>query len=113
MSDHEAQPPANPGRYKDAYLTIFLEEFKFLDPECHDDRVREVNMRSKKCNRCLGLAECKMHPHFWLAGEAERLAFNNALPDDLEEARKVAKVAQYQRVVARERYDVLPEDEGE
>jgi len=102
---------ADVGRYKASYITLFLEEFKFLDPECHDGRVREVNMRSKKCNRCLGLEECKLHPLFWLAGEAERLALNNRLPEDIEEARKIAKVADYQRIVKRERYD-LPDEVG-
>lgn len=78
-------------QYKEAYLRQNLDDFKFLDPECHDTRVREINMRTKKCNRCLGFEECKMHPHFWLFGETVRFATNEMteeVPDldlDLED----------------------------
>jgi hypothetical protein len=66
-------------QYKEVYLEAYLDEFKFLDPECHDVRVREINMRTKRCNRCQGFEECKMHPHFWLHGEPIRVAENEKL----------------------------------
>ncbi|MBM3465389.1 MAG: hypothetical protein FJX76_25130, partial [Armatimonadetes bacterium] len=62
--------------YKEAYLREFLDDFKFLDPECHDVRTREINMRTKRCNRCQGFSECKTHPHFWLEGISVRMAEN-------------------------------------
>lgn len=93
--------------YKETYLEAYLDEFRFLDPECHDTRVREINMRSKRCNRCQGFNECKMHPSFWLFGEPIRLDENERMPDELGQGRSAAsQVAEYQRVVARERYDV-------
>ncbi len=89
-------------QFSEAYLEVYLDDFKFLDPECHDTRVREVNMRTKRCNRCLGFNECKMHPHFWLFGEPVRVAENENLPDDAEEAKRLAShTAPYQKVVPR------------
>lgn len=98
-------------QFKEAYLTVYVDDFKFLDPECHDGRVREINMRTKRCNRCLGFNECKMHPHFWLFGEPVRVEEDDFLPGDATEARAAARhVAPYQRVKERHPYDI-PEAE--
>lgn len=94
-------------QFKEAYLGVYLDNFKFLDPECHDNRVREINMRTKRCNRCRGFDECKMHPHFWLFGEPVRLEENDRISDDFDTAKKeAAHVANYQRIITRERYDI-------
>lgn len=86
-------------QYKESYLDVYVDNFRFFDPECHDVRVREINMRTKRCNRCHGFTECKMHPHFWLFGEPLRLEENERLSDDTVEARESAAcVATYQRV---------------
>ena len=99
-------------QYKESYLGVYLDEFRFLDPECHDVRVREINMRTKRCNRCLGFNECKMHPHFWLFGEPVRVNEDERLPDDFDEAREVAgHLASYQKVVPPQRIVEFPEQE--
>lgn len=66
-------------QYKEAYLQQYLDNFTFVDPECKDGRIREINQRTKRCNRCQGFDECKMHPHFWLYGQPERLDKNETL----------------------------------
>jgi len=68
-------------QYKEAYLRPNFDDFKFLDPECHDVRIREINMRTKRCNRCQGFEECKMHPHFWLYGDTTRFAENEEMTE--------------------------------
>jgi hypothetical protein len=94
-------------QYKESYLEVYLDDFRFLDPECHDTRVREINMRTKRCNRCLGFNECKMHPHFWLFGEPTRVEENEFLPDDADEAKTKARhVAPYQKVREREPFPI-------
>jgi len=76
--------------YKEAYLREHVDNFRFMDPECHDIRVREINMRSKRCNRCLGFTACSNHPDFWLYGKPERMERNEKmeeipnLPDETE-----------------------------
>jgi len=70
--------------YKIAYLERHADTFRFLDPECHDVRVREINMRTKRCNRCKGFDDCKMFPHFWLYGEPVRFAENESLVETAE-----------------------------
>jgi hypothetical protein len=98
-------------QYKESYLEVYLDNFKFLDPECHDVRVREINMRTKRCNRCLGFNECKRHPHFWLFGEQLRLEEDQQMPEDAAEAKATAHVAPYQKVITRHPYDI-PEAEA-
>lgn len=60
--------------YSKTYLHKHFENFEFFDVECKDKRVREINMRIRRCLRCPGMEHCKWHPEFWLEGEAERLA---------------------------------------
>jgi len=66
-------------KYSDDYLKRYYDEFKFFDPECRDKRVREIMMRTKRCLVCPGLADCKMHPEFWMAGEPERIKMDEKL----------------------------------
>lgn len=68
-------------QYKEAYLQQHLDNFKFVDPECRDGRIREINQRTKRCNRCQGFDICKMHPHFWLYGQPVRLDENERLEE--------------------------------
>lgn len=60
--------------YCDAYLETYFQNFQFFDRECADKRVREINMRTRRCLMCPGREKCRWHPEFWLEGEAERLA---------------------------------------
>lgn len=60
--------------YCRAYLRKHFDTFEFFDRECRDKRVREVNMRTRRCLKCPGREKCRWHPEFWLEGEAERLA---------------------------------------
>lgn len=46
-----------------------FEGHEFFDPECRDRRVREVNMRTKRCLNCPGLVECRKYPEFWLQSD--------------------------------------------
>ena len=66
-------------QYCESYLKKYYDDFKFFDMECSDARIRETNMRIKRCLRCFGLEACKMHPNFWLEGEDERKRENEAL----------------------------------
>jgi hypothetical protein len=66
--------------YKEAYLKKHFDNFFFFDPECRDRRVREINMRTKRCLVCPGLGDCRTHPDFWLQGLSDRLAANEKLP---------------------------------
>lgn len=63
----------------ESYLRKYYDNFKFFDIDCNDKRVREVNMRIKRCHRCKGFSECKMHPDFWLDGDRERFEENERL----------------------------------
>ncbi|MGV8123946.1 MAG: hypothetical protein AB2L14_29705 [Candidatus Xenobiia bacterium LiM19] len=56
-----------------SYLKKYYDNFQFFDLECDDRRIREVYMRTRRCLRCPGLSQCRMHPEFWLEGEGERL----------------------------------------
>ena len=76
----EVSSPTMP-QFKEAYLQQFLDNFTFVDPECRDGRIREINQRTKRCNRCQGFDACKMHPHFWLHGEDERTDRNETTVD--------------------------------
>lgn len=64
-----------------SYLKKYYDNFQFFDLECDDRRIREVYMRTRRCLRCPGLAQCRMHPEFWLEGEGERLAEDMKLRD--------------------------------
>ncbi len=57
-----------------SYLKKYYDKFQFFDLECDDRRIREVYMRTRRCLRCPGLVQCRMHPEFWLEGEGERIA---------------------------------------
>ncbi len=65
--------------YCETYLKKYYDNFNFFDIDCHDKRIREVNMRIKKCLKCKGLNTCIMHPNFWLEGESVRFAENEKL----------------------------------
>lgn len=60
--------------YCQAYLRKHFDNFEFFDRECNDKRVREVNMRTRRCLSCPGKEKCRWHPEFWLEGETERIA---------------------------------------
>jgi len=64
-----------------SYLKKYYDNFQFFDLECDDRRIREVYMRTRRCLRSPGLAQCRMHPEFWLEGEGERLAEDMKLRD--------------------------------
>lgn len=76
--------------YCESFLKKNFDSFKFFLPECHDKRIREINMRSKRCLKCPGLENCKAYPNFWAAGEGERMQINEVdrqnEPDPPEEA---------------------------
>lgn len=65
--------------YKEAYLEKHFDNFEFFDPECRDKRVREINMRTKRCLACCGFEQCQMHPDYWLKGREERQKENDRL----------------------------------
>lgn len=65
--------------YKEAYLEKHFDNFVFFDPECVDKRVREVNMRIKRCLSCPGFQRCQEHPEYWLKGQEQRLEENESL----------------------------------
>ena len=93
-------------QYKEAYLQQYLDDFKFVDPECRDGRIREINQRTKRCNRCQGFDLCKMHPHFWLYGQPVRLDENERLEEvELPEEEPMEEEADEEQV------DTLPHDE--
>ncbi len=60
--------------YCESYLEKYHDDFNFFDMECSDKRIRETNMRIKRCLKCPGREQCKMHPEFWLEGESARRA---------------------------------------
>lgn len=65
--------------YSEPYLEKHFDEHRFFDPECHDRRVREVNMRTKRCLACPGISACRKYPEYWLQGLEEREALNQTL----------------------------------
>ncbi|MDQ7822934.1 MAG: hypothetical protein RDV48_09090 [Candidatus Eremiobacteraeota bacterium] len=75
--------------YSRAYLRKYYDNFKFFDHECADKRIREINLRIRRCLKCPGKEQCRWHPEFWLEGEPERLAEDARLrtlePDEPEE----------------------------
>lgn len=66
--------------YSEQYLEVYFDEHTFFDPQCHDRRVREVNMRIKRCLTCPGITECRRYPEFWLQGLDEREVLNQEAP---------------------------------
>lgn len=67
--------------YCNSYLEKYYDNFIFFDSECSDKRIRETNIRIKKCLRCPGRQQCGMHPDFWLEGEFERMKENTRLKE--------------------------------
>ncbi len=65
--------------YCESYLKKYYDDFKCFDMECEDKRIRETNMRIKRCLRCPGRPNCRMNPTFWLEGEEERKQENEKL----------------------------------
>ena len=65
--------------YKEEYLEKYFDNFDFFDPECKDKRVREINMRNKRCLACPGFEKCQMHPEYWLKGQSARQEVNESL----------------------------------
>lgn len=63
---------AKMAEYSEEYYHRYFDNFSFFDPECRDKRVREINMRARRCLACKGFPMCKMHPEFWLEGSLER-----------------------------------------
>ena len=51
-------------RYKEEYLVKYFDSFDFFDPSCRDKRLREVNMRSKRCLSCPGFEKCQTFPEY-------------------------------------------------
>lgn len=62
--------------YKEAYLENHFDGFDFFDPECRDRRIREINMRTKRCLGCPGIENCRTHPEYWLQGLELRETLN-------------------------------------
>jgi hypothetical protein len=71
--------------FTNTYLTRNYDNFEFFDHECGDKRIREIYMRTKRCKKCPGFDQCRMHPTFWLDGESERLAEDRRILDAGEE----------------------------
>lgn len=65
--------------YKEEYLQAHFDGFDFFEPECRDKRVREINMRNKRCLACPGFEDCQTHPEYWLKGEEARQEENDRL----------------------------------
>ena len=64
-------------RYKEEYLVKYFDSFDFFDPSCRDKRLREVNMRSKRCPSRPGFEKCQTFPEYWLKGQEERQEIND------------------------------------
>ena len=54
--------------YDETQLQDSFDGHQFFDPQCFDRRVREVNMRTKRCLGCPGISACRRYPEFWLHG---------------------------------------------
>lgn len=79
--------------YKEKYLELNFDDFLFFDPQCRDRRIREINMRTKRCLSCPGFQgvtredgtvvahSCQKHPEYWLKGQDRRRAENESLED--------------------------------
>ena len=76
-----------------AYLRKYFDDFRFFDLECNDKRVREVNMRTRRCLKCPGKDNCRWHPEFWLEGESERIAEDLRLRESGEDVPDVEEEA--------------------
>ncbi len=65
--------------YKEQYLEKHFDGFDYFDPQCRDRRIREINMRTKRCLPCPGFESCQSHPEYWLHGQEQRLEENENL----------------------------------
>ena len=65
--------------YKEEYLEMHFDGFEFFDPQCRDRRIREINMRTKRCLPCPGFERCQTHPEYWLKGQEKRWETDQAL----------------------------------
>ncbi len=65
--------------YKEDYLEKHFDGFDFFDPQCRDWRIREINMRTKRCLPCPGFERCQSHPEYWLKGQEARREENENL----------------------------------
>ncbi|MCR4783225.1 MAG: hypothetical protein K6A35_01725 [bacterium] len=65
--------------YKEEYLQKYFDNFDFFEPQCRDKRLREVNMRNKRCLSCPGFEKCQTFPEYWLKGEENRQEVNDRL----------------------------------
>ncbi|MHB2020913.1 MAG: hypothetical protein ACYCW6_28585 [Candidatus Xenobia bacterium] len=72
-------------QFSEQYLHENFDNFEFFNPGCRDKRIREINMRTKYCLQCKGFEACKMHPHYWLEGEAQRQVENDRLAAEAAE----------------------------
>ena len=68
--------------YKESFLETYFDKHLWFDPQCQDRRVREVNIRTKRCLGCPGLTRCKTYPEYWLVGLEQREALNRELPEN-------------------------------
>jgi hypothetical protein len=71
--------------FTNTYLKRNYDNFEFFDHECGDKRIREIYMRTRRCLKCPGFEQCRMHPSFWLAGESDRLVEDRRILDAGEE----------------------------
>jgi hypothetical protein len=65
--------------YSEQFLEDYYDDHVFFDPQCRDRRIREVNMRTKRCLTCPGIQSCRNYPEFWLQGLEEREAINQKI----------------------------------
>ena len=65
--------------YSEQFLEDYYDDHVFFDPQCRDRRIREVNMRTKRCLTCPGIQSCRNYPEFWLQGLEEREAINQQI----------------------------------
>lgn len=65
--------------YSEHYLEKHYDDHVFFDPQCNDRRIREVNMRTKRCLACPGIKACQNYPEYWLQGLEGREVLNQAL----------------------------------
>jgi hypothetical protein len=67
--------------YNETFLETYFDKHFWFDPQCADRRVREVNIRTKRCLGCPGLKLCKNYPEYWLVGLEHREALNQQLAE--------------------------------
>lgn len=65
--------------YKEQYLEGSFDNFEWFDPQCRDRRIREINMRTKRCLPCPGFEACQKYPEYWLKGHTERQRVNEGM----------------------------------